>query len=146
MALGNALIENLPALIDRLPALVEGIVTGIVENAPKIMRAAWELTKALWKALLSPEMLNTLWDAGVKILESIFDGFLALGRELDSYMGEVFGDIGNWFNQNVTAPIGKCFSDMWKGLKDGAKNGLKYGLKNGLKNGMKNGKKNGDKK
>ena len=129
MALGNALIENLPALIDRLPALVEGIVTGIVENAPKIMRAAWELTKALWKALLSPEMLNTLWDAGVKILESIFDGFLALGRELDSYMGEVFGDIGNWFNQNVTAPIGKCFSDMWKGLKDGAK-GAWDGIKN----------------
>ena len=126
LALADGLIEALPTLIDAIPTIIENLVIAIIENAPQILSAGWELTFALIEGIISaipnlletsktlakslaeyittPENLQKLTDTSVDLLDALIDGF---GDVLDSLIS---------VGEDVVDSIKRGISDAWGGL------------------------------
>ena len=95
LALADGLIEALPTLIDAIPTIIENLVIAIIENAPQILSAGWELTFALIEGIISaiPNLLETSQTLAQSLAEYIttpenLEKLISLGGELINALSE----------------------------------------------------------
>lgn len=97
LGLADGLIEVLPSLLAALPKIVQNIVTGLIENAPKLQNAALELITTL----------------GVGLLEAVVN--------LPVYLYEVVTAIVNGFKEGYERLKGAgkyLLEGLWNGISD----------------------------
>ena len=107
----GAIIDAIPQIIsawnEAAPDLIKAIGQAIIDNAPLL----WECVKQVWETLFTaiPDLLTSL-------LEGLWDIITAvLGAWKD-----LLSPVVTWVHDNIIAPVGDFFSDMWDGFKDKA--------------------------
>ena len=104
-ALADGLIASLPTIINDLPIIVDFIVSALVEAAPRLVTAAFEIIGKLLEYLLDPENLLDILEAGVKIVLKLGEGLTSMFEELGLVVLELIAKIGD--------PIGDLVEDAW---------------------------------
>lgn len=104
----DVFIENFPDIVETGGNLILKLVKGIGDKGPDIIRAAADAINTLVNKLTSPETLETLGNAGLKIggalIEGIFSIFSNLGSRMWDEIKAVF--VGNpYANNPKTADI-----------------------------------------
>lgn len=123
MAIVNALLNNLPTLINGVIQLVLGIVaaTGqIIETlAPMIPDIIFAIVEAIIAAI--PDILAGVWQVVLSLFSLMGDCVEGLWGYVTSFwdnVKELFGKVGDWFNEHVIKPIKDFFEGLWQGIKD----------------------------
>lgn len=112
-ALGQGIIDNLPALVDAAVQIVVTLVTGIVGALPQLAEGAVELITSLGEALIDNG--DELLDAGSELLDFVVDGVAnGLPKLLDSgtkMLENLYNGFWNNLPKMITA-VGKMANDM----------------------------------
>ena len=123
MAIVNALLNNLPTLIKGVIDLVLGIVaaTGqIIETlVPMIPDIIFAIVEAVIAAI--PDILEGVWQVVLSLFSLMGDCVEGLWGYVTSFwdnVKELFGKVGDWFNEHVIKPIKDFFKGLWQGIKD----------------------------
>ena len=123
MAIVNALLNNLPTLINGVIQLVLGIVaaTGqIIETlVPMIPDIIFAIVEAVIAAI--PDILAGVWQVVLSLFSLMGDCVEGLWGYVTSFwdnVKELFGKVGDWFNEHVIKPIKDFFKGLWQGIKD----------------------------
>ena len=123
MAIVNALLNNLPTLINGVIQLVLGIVaaTGqIIETlAPMIPDIIFAIVEAIIAAI--PDILAGVWQVVLSLFSLMGDCVTGLWGYVASFwdnVKELFGKVGDWFNEHVIKPIKDLFKGLWQEIKD----------------------------
>lgn len=123
-----AIIEGLGiAIVGANLAIIAYIESGTIMNA--IMSIGTAVTGAFGTAmafLTSPITLVTLaiglLIAGIILLVKNWDTVKAKAKEVWENIKVVWGNVKDWFNNNVIEPVKNFFANMWNNLKTGAVN------------------------
>lgn len=122
MGLAEGLIEAIPVLIERLPVIIENIVTGLIQNIPKLIAGAIKLVAMLVTHL--PEIIMGLIKAIPQIIVAILDAFGPIVEGLGELFSkawegikEVFSNVGGWFSEKF-GKAKEMASEAWSGIKD----------------------------
>ena len=98
----DVFIENFPDIVETGGNLILKLVKGIGDKGPDIIRAAADAINTLVNKLTSPETLETLGNAGLKIgsalIEGIFSIFSNIGSRMWDEIKAVF--VGNPYANN----------------------------------------------
>lgn len=122
------LIDYLKGLPEKFIELGKNIVNGILDG----IKNAWEGLKNAWNnfcdglvqgfkdkfGIASPskvfkqlgEYITDGLEEGLTEDDTIFDGLQFLGSESVEEMKNAWGDVADWFNHNVIAPLSKMFN------------------------------------
>ncbi len=155
VGLGNGLLAALPDLIAQLPEIISGIVDFLIESMPMIIAAGIQLLGGLIKAipevilvlleklpdivigifeaLTSPDSLSMLADAGLELIEGLWQGISDAGKwlwdQISGFFGGIVDGICGFFGihspSTVFAGIGKnLMLGMGEGIDKEAKHVL----------------------
>lgn len=80
--LADGLLNSIDTLLEKAPVIVQNLVTAIVENAPKLLTAAFELIVKLAQGLVDPKNLLKLAGVAWDIVMALVDGIIALAAKL----------------------------------------------------------------
>lgn len=121
IALANGLIAAIPQLLEKAPEIVGNLVTAIVENAPKLLKAAFELVKKIGEGIRDnfhlivqkggeiigkvvsgiTDGISRIWDVGMDIVRGIWkgisDGFGWIKEKISGWVGNVVSFIKGLF-------------------------------------------------
>lgn len=107
----GAIIDALPQIItawnEAAPDLVKAIGQAIIDNAPLL----WECVKQVWAAVFSaiPDLLTSLIEGLWSIIKSALESWK-----------KFLSPVVTWVHDNIIAPVGDFFADMWEGFKNKA--------------------------
>lgn len=103
IALADGLLKAVPQLVAAIPVIIENLVRTIIELAPKLLTAAWELIKVLVKGVVDG------W-------ESIKVAVVDLWNRLKNLWSEKIGDVKKWGRDLIDNFIGGI-KEKWESFK-----------------------------
>ena len=92
----QAIIDNLPEILQAGIELIVELARGLVEAIPRLIEKIPEIIQAIFDALLSPESIGKILDAGFQLIGKLFEGLLSgdfLGA-LGDIAGALLGAVG----------------------------------------------------
>lgn len=142
-ALGQGIIDNLPALVGSAAQIVVTLVTGIVGALPQLTKGAVELISALGEALIDngDELLDAgsdllgfvvdgvanglpkLLDSGAKMLTNLYNGFWNNLPKMITAVGKMANDMLNYILQNLPQFMSRG-ADLLTNIANGFTNNL----------------------
>lgn len=142
-ALGQGIIDNLPALVGAAAQIVVTLVTGIVGALPQLTKGAVELIAALGEALIDngDELLDAgsdllgfvvdgvanglpkLLDSGAKMLTNLYNGFWNNLPKMITAVGKMANDMLNYILQNLPQFMSRG-ADLLTNIANGFTNNL----------------------
>ena len=84
-----------------IPDIIFAIVEAIIAAIPDILAGVWQVVLSLFS--LMGDCVEGLWG----YVTSFWDN-----------VKELFGKVGDWFNEHVIKPIKDFFKGLWQGIKD----------------------------
>jgi hypothetical protein len=147
VGLGNGLLAALPDLIAQLPEIISGIVDFLIESMPMIIAAGIQLLGGLIKAipevilvlleklpdivigifeaLTSPDSLSMLADAGLELIEGLWQGISDAGKwlwdQISGFFGGIVDGICGFFGIHSPSTV---FAGIGKNLMLGMEKGI----------------------
>ena len=109
------IVEMLPTLI---PLLISGLVSMIVLLCTNFATIIQPIIDNL--PLICTTIVNALMENLPLLLQGVIDLTKALVGAFAEVLGMILAPIGDWIYDNVIAPIGQFFADLWNGIVNGA--------------------------
>ena len=117
IALADGLINALPVLLERLPEIVDNIVTVLVDNAGKIVTAAYEIVEKLVTFII--ENADMLLGAAAEIINKLVKGIAAYLHKIRKAAEDIFQKFYDSIGLGEYYKIGtEIIDEFFNGLKD----------------------------
>lgn len=117
VALADGLINALPVLLERLPEIVDNIVTVLVDNAGKIVTAAYEIVEKLVTFII--ENADMLLGAAAEIINKLVNGIAAYLHKIRKAAEDIFQKFYDSIGLGEYYKIGtEIIDEFFNGLKD----------------------------
>lgn len=112
-------------LVDDVVLFFVDLKNGAIEKFEEFIEWCKKLPGKILDAI--GDLAETLWDAGVALLQGLWDGVVSKWNEFKTWLGELAGEISNLKgpldkDKVLLVPAGEAIMDgLAKGMKDGAK-------------------------
>ena len=114
----NTIVEHLPEILQAGVQIIIELARGLIEAIPELVAAIPEIIMSIVGALLDPENIAKIFDAGLEMIGELFDGLLS-----GDFLGAL-ADIGKALLGAVGAALGAVFeigaeivNGIWEGMK-----------------------------
>lgn len=118
-ALTDGLIQAAPVMIERVPEIVENLMQALIDNAPKLLDAAWELIKKLGEYLTNPDNLTKIGKAAWEVVKKFAEGIGGALWKIAQAARDIVEEIMDWLGWGDYYRAGcAMINDFMDGVKD----------------------------
>lgn len=118
-ALTDGLIQAAPVMIERVPEIVENLMQALIDNAPKLLDAAWELIKKLGEYLTNPDNLTKIGKAAWEVVKKFAEGIGGALWKIAEAARDIVEEIMDWLGWGDYYRAGcDMINDFMNGVKD----------------------------